>query len=148
MERVDILTQILIEWDNDSKMDPLNLGNEPTRIGKLHAKYLRYLSDHKMKAKMAEFKYNKLRKTKWMYFTGKLNGTVELDNLGWEPFPYTLKTDVNNFIDGDEDLNNLKIKQIYNEQIVDACQLILKELHNRTYQVRARIDWERFIGGN
>ena len=33
------------------------------------------------------------------------------------------------------------------EEIVEVCQAILKELNNRTWELRSFIDWEKFIQG-
>jgi len=35
---------------------------------------------------------------------------------------------------------------LHNE-IVEVCQAIIKELNNRTWELRSFIDWEKFIQG-
>ena len=70
-----------------------------------------------------------------------------LNKLGWEPFPYILKSDISMYIDSDKDLNQLLANKIIHDEIIDACNLILKELSARTYQLRDFITWERFIQG-
>ena len=87
-----------------------------------------------------------MKKLKWMYFTGKLD-QEELDKLGWEPFRFTLKSDINVYLDGDDDLNKLKRKKSYHEETAKFCENVMKELNSRTYQLKAYMDWERFIQG-
>jgi hypothetical protein len=33
------------------------------------------------------------------------------------------------------------------EEVVEVCNAILKELNNRTWELRSFIDWEKFIQG-
>jgi hypothetical protein len=33
------------------------------------------------------------------------------------------------------------------EEIVEFCKQVLKELNNRTWQLKEYMSWERFIGG-
>ena len=94
-----------------------------------------------------EFKINRLRKLKWLYYTGEMSEEMLKQN-GWEPFlGKILKSDMNTFIDGDEDMGALVAKKAMVEQIIENCISIMKELHSRTFQIKALIEWERFIQG-
>jgi Iap family predicted aminopeptidase len=97
-------------------------------------------------AKESEFKLNKMRVLKWEYYTGKLDED-QLKQYGWEPFPYVLKAEVNNYIEADDDINKRMAIKLMHEEIVDVCSAILKELNSRTFQLRDFIAWERFIQG-
>ncbi len=99
-----------------------------------------------MLAKQAEFNYNKWKKIKWEYYTGKLDDD-ELKKYGWEPFPFVLKSDITTYLESDEDLNKYMAKKAIHEEIVEVCLAIMKELNSRTYQLRSWIDWEKFIQG-
>ena len=140
------LEEIMKQWEKDSEVDSTEPGKEIIRIPLLHNKYNKYLSLHNLSARRASFEYDKLKKLKWMYFTGKLD-QEELDKLGWEPFRFTLKSDISVYLDGDEDLNKLKRKKSYHEEAAKFCENIMKELQSRTYQLKAYMDWERFIQG-
>ena len=87
-----------------------------------------------------------MKRLKWEYYTGKLDDDT-LKRHGWEPFPFTLKSEINTYFDSDEDLNKLSAKKIMHDEIVDICTSILKELNSRTFQLRDFIAWERFIQG-
>lgn len=140
------LEQIANEWEKDSKMDTTEPGKEMVRIPILHNKYNRFLSAHNLAAKKAIIELNKMRKLKWMYYNGKLS-QEELDKYGWEQFPFTLKQDLNVYLDGDEDMAKLQAKKSYHEEAANYCIYVMKELHSRTFQLKAYMEWEKFIHG-
>jgi hypothetical protein len=140
------LDELLEMWKKDAEIDRTEPGKALLDIPKLHSKYLNILTRHKLLQKESEFKYSKMKKIKWEYYTGKMDQD-DLAKYGWDPFPYTLKSDLNIYFEGDEDLNKLEAQKILHEQIVETCQSILKELNSRTFQLRDFIAWERFIQG-
>lgn len=140
------LDELLEMWRQDSIIDSTEPGKALLDVPKLHSKYLNILSRHRMLSKEAEFKANKMRKLKWEYYTGKLDDD-ELKKYGWEPFPYVLKAELNTYLESDEDINRQLAAKLMHDEIVDVCQSIMKELNSRTYQLRAVIDWEKFIQG-
>lgn len=143
MSKLDELLQL---WATDSIIDRTEPGKALIEIPKLHSKYLNILSQHRLQAKDAEFKYNRMRKLKWEYYTGKLDDD-DLKKHGWEPFPFTLKSDISYYLESDEDINKYLASKLLHEEIVDVCNSILKELNARTFQLRDYIQWERFIQG-
>jgi hypothetical protein len=143
MENIE---QILNLWTADSDIDQTEPGKELLKIPKLHNKYLTILTKHKMAGKKANFDYLRMRKTKWEYYTGKLS-KEELDQFGWEPFQFTLKSDISTYLESDQDLIKLLEKKIYHEEAVSVIEAIMGELKQRTWQLRDFITWERFIGG-
>ena len=140
------LEELLEMWRKDCDIDRTEPGKALLDIPKLHSKYLNILSRHRLLSKEAEFKYNKIKKLKWEYYTGKLDDD-ELKKHGWEPFPFVLKSDITTYLDADEDLNKYIASKIMHDEIVDICQSVLKELNSRTYQLRDFISWEKFIQG-
>lgn len=141
------LDELLEMWKKDSVIDRTEPGRELTNIPQLHSKYLNILSRYRLMSKEAEFKYNKMRKIKWEYYTGKMS-KEDLDKYGWEQFPYTIKSEIATYLDSDEDLNKYVASKAVYDEIVDVCQSILKELNSRTYQLRDFISWEKFINGS
>ena len=140
------LDDLLAMWTKDSEIDRTEPGKALLDIPKLHSKYLNILSNHRLLIRDAEFKYNRMKKIKWEYYTGKMDDEA-LKKHGWEPFPYILKSDITTYLEADEDLNRYLAQKILHEEIVDVCNSILKELNSRTYQLRSFIDWEKFIQG-
>jgi hypothetical protein len=140
------LDELLNMWAKDSVIDRTEPGKELINIPQLHSKYLNVLSRHRLLSKEAEFKYNKMKKLKWEYYTGKLDKD-QLDKHGWEPFPFVLKSEITTYFESDEDLNRLIAQKILHDEIVEVCISILKELNSRTFQLRDFISWEKFIQG-
>lgn len=140
------LDDIIEMWTKDSEIDRTEPGKALLDIPKLHSKYLNILSSHRLMSRDAEFKYNRMKRIKWEYYTGKMDDD-DLKKYGWEPFPFVLKADITTYLDSDEDLNKYRAQKLMHDEIVTVCETILKELNSRTYQLRAFIDWEKFIQG-
>jgi hypothetical protein len=143
---MDKLDELLSMWTKDADIDRTEPGKALLDIPKLHSKYLNILSKHRLMVKEAEFKYNKMKKLKWEYYTGKLDDD-ELKKRGWEPFPYVIKAELSTYMEADEDVNRLLASKLINEEMVDVCTSILKELNNRAWELKSFIDWEKFIQG-
>jgi hypothetical protein len=140
------LDDLLEMWRTDSIIDRTEPGKALINIPQLHSKYLNILSRHRLLSKESEFKYNKMKKLKWEYYTGKLDQD-QLDKHGWEPFPFVLKSELTTYLESDDDINKHIAQKIVHDEIVEVCISILKELHSRTFQLRSFIDFEKFISG-
>jgi hypothetical protein len=134
------------QWEKDSDVDATEPGKEILRIPLLHNKYNKYLSLHNLAGKRAGLEYDKIKKLNLMYYNGKLDQD-ELDKLAWEPFRFTLKSDIQVYLDGDDDLVKLKRKKAYHEEAAKFCEYVMKELNNRTWQLKEYMGWEKFIQG-
>jgi uncharacterized protein HemY len=141
------LQNVLDMWKKDSVVDRTEPGRELINIPILHSKYLTILSNNRKLSKNEEFNFNKLKRLKWEYYTGKMD-QKSLEQNGWQPFPYILKADVSIYMESDEDLFECKKKKEMHDEIVDVCMSVLKELNSRTFQLKDFIAWERFVGGN
>jgi hypothetical protein len=140
------LEQILNLWKSDVEIDQTEPGKELLNIPKLHNKYLTILTKHKIASKKAHFDYLRMRKIKVDYFSGRLSQD-ELEEHGWEPFPFVLKSDMSTYLEADNDLIKLLEKKVYHEEVVSVIESIMNELKQRTWQLRDFISWEKFIGG-
>lgn len=144
----DTVQQLLLEWSTDSVFDQTQPDRELARIGTMHSKYLTILSEHRRSMKGLEQKYFRIKKLKWEYYTGKLNGDQEtLSKYGWEPFMFTLKSEVPSYLEADRDLQQILAQKHLHEEIVEVCTSILKELQSRTFQIRDFIAWQKFLQG-
>lgn len=139
---------VMEEWSKDSVIDETEPGRELIKISKLHSKYLMIMSHHNLLVKKYTVEYNRLKKLRWEYYSGDLNNPEDLETLGLEPWlKKTLRQDIPMYIDSDQLLNNTLLKRTVHQEIVDVCQSILKELQNRTWQLKSFIDWEKFNSG-
>jgi len=140
------LEQVLKLWEKDAEIDQTEPGKELIRIPTLHNKYLSILTKHRIASKKANFDYLCMRKLKWEYYTGKTS-QEQLEEFGWEPFKFTLKSDVSTYLESDNDLIRLLEKKVYHDECVSVIESIMNELKQRTWQLRDYISWEKFVGG-
>jgi hypothetical protein len=139
---------LMEEWSTDSKIDETEPGRELAKTSSLHAKYLRIMTHHNLICKKLMSDYVKLKKIKWEYYSGDLNNPDDLSQYGFEPWTKkTLRQDIPMYIDSDNDLNNILIKKTVHQEIVDFCGSVLKEINNRTWQMKSFIEWEKFTSG-
>jgi hypothetical protein len=142
------LQQLLKEWETDSVIDTTNPQTELVRVPVLHSKYISQITAHSVSLKMKKFGYDAAMKVKLEYYSGRLNGTEELKEKGWKPFPALVnKPDMATYLNADKDLIVLKTDMIANEEAISFCTAVCKELASRTYQIRDYMQWERFISG-
>ena len=137
----------MAQWEKDSPIDLTEPAKELVRVPKLHSKYLNILTTHNLRSRKLDADLKKLRRLKWRYYTGKLDAE-ELKQLGWAPFQYILKQDVELFMESDDDLVKLGLKKAYHDEFVEYCTKVIKELNSRTYQLRAVVEWEKFTAGH
>ena len=117
------IEELLEMWRKDCDIDRTEPGKALLDIPKLHSKYLMILSKHRLLSKEAEFKYNKMKRLKWEYYTGKLDDD-QLRQYGWEPFPYVLESEITTYLESDEDINKYIAQKTVNDEIVELCQKI------------------------
>lgn len=142
---VDDLTSM---WAEDSKIDELNLSAELARIPQLHSKYLKIHAHHNMLVKKITFDYTTLKRVRWEYYSGDLNNPEDLEELNLPPMTKKiLRQDMSIYIEADADLTRLLAKKAINQEVVDVCAAIIKEISNRTYQIGSIIKWKQFQDG-
>ena len=138
---------LLEEWKKDAKLDKLELSSELRKIPSHQSKYLQILSTHRRAFQEGERRMTKMRRIKYEYYTGRLD-QASLTKYGWQSFPFTLKGDLNTYMESDKDLLNARAVLSIHEEIVSICESIMKELNNRTWQLKEICGWEKYIGGS
>ena len=142
------IDNLLEEWAKDSVIDETEPARTLAKTSSLHAKYLRILTHHNLIVKKLMADYTKLKRLKWEYYNGDLNNPEDLKEHGFEPLAKKiLRPDIPMYLDSDDQLNTILIKKVLHQEIVDACTSILKEVNNRTWQLKSMMDWERFVAG-
>jgi hypothetical protein len=93
-------------------------------------------------------KYQRLRVVKQRYYNGELT-KEELDKYGYSQYLFSkpLKSQMDALLDGDPDLQELQEKALYVEGLVQACEMIMKDIGNRYYLFRSMVDYEKFLSG-
>jgi hypothetical protein len=136
-------------WEEDCVIDDDRLDRASVKTPNLHAKYLRFLIQHKMKLAALQSEYNIVRQKKFRYYRGEMP-KVELEELKWNQWQGNkpLKNEMDEFLEGDSDLNKIKIKCEYIKGMIEALESILGQIKARDWQIRNAIQWKQFVAGS
>ena len=138
------LEQLQTEVDKDLKINDLELDIESLKTPQLHNKYLKHYTKFKLLLTRTEDELKIIRRDKWEYYTGKADPQV----YQLKPFNFKiLKTDIDKYIEADEDIQKLTQKVIYLNTVVDFLDRTLRIIINRTYIIKNAIEWKRFTSG-
>jgi hypothetical protein len=143
------IEQLHDEWEKDCAINEDHLDRESVKTPQLHAKYLRILVSHKMKLAALEVEYKTLRQKKFRYFRGEMT-RPELEDLKWDQWQgiKPLKNEMDEFLQGDSDLNRIVVKCEYIKNMIEALEAILGQIKSRDWQIRNAIQWKQFISGS
>jgi len=139
------LTGIQKMWEKDSKIDIDNLHTESINIPVLHAKYYEIYNNLMLLRKKAEQQKKNIRHEGYEFYSGKADPDVYIEN----PFPKKIrdKDTLQKYLDADEKLSGVSLKIDYYEVMLRYIEEILKQITNRTYQIKNSIDFMRFTSG-
>ena len=132
-------------WQNDSKIDPDNLHTESLNIPVLHSKYYEIYNNIFLLRKKAEQQRKNIRHERYEYFAGKADPDVYVK----DPFPKKIKDKdtMQKYLDADEKLSTASLKIDYYDTMLNYLEEILKQISNRTYQIKNAIEFMRFSSG-
>jgi len=139
------LDKIQEMWQNDSTIDPDNLHDESLKIPQLHSKYYTLYNTITLLREKARDSYNRVRLERYNYYTGK----AEPEVYEKDPFPYKVreKDAIQRHLEADERLTTVDLKIRYYDATLKFLEEIIKNVSNRTYQIKNAIEWNRFQAG-
>lgn len=142
------LSEIQEEWAKDCPIDETNLGSESAGVPKLHAKYLNLLTNAKLSLRKSESNYFRTRRKKFRYYRGEMT-KQELEEEGWEQWQGVkpLKNEMDEFLQGDEDLLALQDKTEYFKAVVYQLEQIIRSINSRTWDIKSSIEWVKWTSG-
>ena len=132
-------------WEKDSKIDIDNLHTESLNIPVLHSKYYDIYNNLMLLRTKAEQQKKNVRHERYEYYSGKADPDVYIKN----PFPKKIrdKDTMTKYLDADERLSNVSMKIEYYNVMLRYIEEILKQITNRTYQIKNSIEFMRFSSG-
>jgi hypothetical protein len=132
-------------WEKDSKIDPDNLHTESLNIPALHAKYFNLYNTIILLKKKAEQQRKNIRHERYEYYSGKADPEVYQN----DPFPKKIrdKDTLQKYLDADDKLMNINLKIDYYETLINYIESILKQVFNRTYQIKNAVEFIKFQAG-
>lgn len=140
------LDSIQSMWLKDSSMDMDNLHEESTlKTNALHAKYFEIYNNIQLLKKKAEQQKKNIRHQRYEYYSGKADPDVYVEN----PFPKKIrdKDTMQKYLDADDKLSNVSMKIEYYDVMLNYIESILRQISNRTYQIKNAIDFMKFQAG-
>ena len=139
------LDKIQDMWQTDSVIDPDNLHDESLKIPQLHSKYYTIYNTVTLLREKARTQYTKIKLERYNYYTGKAEPEVYVE----EPFPYKVreKDAIQRHLEADERLTTIDLKIRYYDATLKFLEEIIKNVSNRTFQIKNAIEWNRFQAG-
>ena len=124
---------------NDERLD-----NESFKTQELYSKYLDHKTNFELLLYRAKGDYKVLYREKWEYYGGKSDAKV----YATKPFDLkVLKTDLNIYIESDEDIIKIEHKISYLETVVKYLDGVLKSINSRCWDIKNAISWRQFESG-
>jgi len=139
------ISMIKSMWEKDSQIDIDNLHEESLKIPVLHSKYYDILNNLVLLKTKAEQQRKNVRHERYEYYSGKADPDVYVK----DPFPKKVrdKDAMNKYLDADERLSTISMKIEYYAVMINYIDSILKQISNRTYQIKNSIEFLKFQAG-
>ena len=139
------LDKIQSMWQEDCKIDIDNMHEESIKVPQLHTKYHEILNNLILLRTKAQKIQKSVRHERYEYYSGK----ADPDVYEREPFPKKVrdKDALIRYMDADDRVSDANLKVEYYDVMINYTESILKQISNRTYQIKNSIEWHKFQAG-
>ena len=139
------LDKIQSMWQEDCKIDIDNMHEESIKVHQLHSKYHEILNNLILLRTKAQKIQKSVRHERYEYYSGKADPEV----YEKEPFPKKVrdKDALIRYMDADDRVSDANLKVEYYDVMINYTESILKQISNRTYQIKNSIEWHKFQAG-
>ena len=139
------LDKIQSMWQEDCKIDIDNMHEESIKVPQLHSKYHEILNNLILLRTKAQKIQKSVRHERYEYYSGK----ADPDVYEREPFPKKVrdKDALIRYMDADGRVSDANLKVEYYDVMINYTESILKQISNRTYQIKNSIEWHKFQAG-
>ena len=139
------LDKIQSMWQEDCKIDIDNMHEESIKVPQLHSKYHEILNNLILLRTKAQKIQKSVRHERYEYYSGKADPEV----YEREPFPKKVrdKDALIRYMDADDRVSEANLKVEYYDVMINYTECILKQISNRTYQIKNSIEWNKFQAG-
>ena len=137
------------QWAVDCNIDRNDLTLETLRTPNLHQKYLDMLMSCKQKLMRYSSDFDAMKELRSRYYQGLLSKD-ELAERGWSQYQglKPLKSDMSTKLDGDSELQKIRLKLQYIEAMHYQLESILNQIKGRDWAIKNHIEYAKFISGN
>ena len=139
------LDKIQSMWQEDCKIDIDNMHEESIKVPQLHSKYHEILNNLILLRTKAQKIQKSVLHERYEYYSGKADPEV----YQREPFPKKVrdKDALIRYMDADDRVSDANLKVEYYDVMINYTESILKQISNRTYQIKNSIEWHKFQAG-
>ena len=139
------LDKIQSMWQEDCKIDIDNVHEESIKVPQLHSKYHEILNNLILLRTKAQKIQKSVRHERYEYYSGKADPEV----YEKEPFPKKVrdKDALIRYMDADNRVSDANLEVEYYDVMINYTESILKQISNRTYQIKNSIEWHKFQAG-
>ena len=139
------LDKIQSMWQEDCKIDIDNMHEESIKVPQLHSKYHEVMNNIILLRTKAQKIQKSVRHERYEYYSGK----ADPDVYEREPFPKKVrdKDALIRYMDADDRVSDANLKVEYYDVMINYTESILKQISNRTYQIKNSIEWHKFQAG-
>lgn len=143
------LAELTQESEKDIKIDFLKLTEELAHNQNLIGKWMTYQQVWETKYQFLDLEYRQLLASKTKYYTGKMSED-EIISKGWGiEGTKILKTDLNIWIDDDNDMIKAKKKMLILKQIINIIDKTIDILvDQKKWTIKNFIDYKKWLEGN
>jgi hypothetical protein len=107
-------------------------------------KWLDFKADFELLLIKAKTDHQQMYRQKWEYYGGKADAKI----YAAKPFDIkVMKTDLQMYIQSDDDILRLQNKIGYYDSCLDYCKGVIKSIDNRGWDIRNATDWKKFEAG-
>ena len=139
LDELKIIAEKDLPVTNDEHIDQESYKNQVIK-----QKWLDFKSDFELMLIKARTDHQQLYREKWEYYGGKADAKV----YAAKPFDIkVLKTDLQMYIQSDDDILELQSKISYYESIVKYIDGVIRSIDNRGWDIRNAQDWKKFEAG-
>ena len=131
-------------WEKDSQIDIIKVHEEAAKIPSLHAKYWDVYNSLKLLKEKPQTQESKVKLDRHNYYSGKSDPEV----YKAEPFAYKVrdKEAMKRYMDADEKVQTIVLKIKYYDVMLTYLEDIVRQINNRSYQLKNIIDWQQLSG--
>lgn len=135
---------LMSEWSKDTNIDPSAMEVELLKISYLHGKYLNIMSYHRHVVRKLEAEYKEMKGLREDYYAGHLT-QEEMDNRGWE-YIQTVNSNpkIARLLESDPVLSKLLLKKVAHEEIVSYCESVMRNLNNRSWDLKTYVEYLKY----
>jgi hypothetical protein len=140
------IDSLMSEWSKDTNIDPSSMEKELLKISYLHGKYLNIMSYHRHVIRKLDAEYKDMKEIRREYFLGHA-GQDTLEKYGWEQYqgnPITMRTSQEEKLSTDPILSKILLKKGAHEEIVSYCELVMRNLNNRSWDLKTYVEYLKY----